>query len=378
MSVVNRMLQDIDRRRAAALSQNGGGTHAHRDVRGVAKQSDRSRPLRLPIAWLGLALLIVFFVGLSLWNRTTTAPDVAVSNVPTAATATSAVSPSPNASLGAGSAAVVENRATSTSTAPIATIATIEATGSASSTAAARTALQPAERLKLSMQLSALVADAPVERAKRATENANVAPSATGTAIAAPLATSPVPSLPTAAPLTTSSPGKTTITTVPVRQVASDETITAARQLWSDGARASALTTLRDALAAAESARNQRATAPLARELARLEVADNRPQLALDLLKRLENLLSEDADAWALRGNAEQRLGLHADAAQSHLIALRIRPTEGKWMIGAAISLAALGKLDDAQMWAERARERDAVTPAIAAYLQQLGITGRR
>jgi tetratricopeptide (TPR) repeat protein len=112
--------------------------------------------------------------------------------------------------------------------------------------------------------------------------------------------------------------------------------------------------------------------------LARLEVADNRPQAALDLLKRLENLLAEDGDAWALRGNAEQRLGLHADAAQSHLIALRIRPTEGKWMIGAAISLAALGKLDEAQMWAERARERDAVTPAIAAYLQQLGITTRR
>ncbi|MBC7625226.1 MAG: hypothetical protein H7232_17805 [Aeromicrobium sp.] len=173
-------------------------------------------------------------------------------------------------------------------------------------------------------------------------------------------------------------PGKTTITNVPVRQVAFDETINIARSLWSEGSRASALTTLRDALAAAESTRNQRATAALAREVARLDVADNRAQLALDMLKRLENLLGDDADAWSLRGNAEQRLALHADAVQSYLIALRLRPTEGKWMIGAAISLAAVGRLDEAQSWAERARERDAVTPAIASYLQQLGITSRR
>ena len=130
-------------------------------------------------------------------------------------------------------------------------------------------------------------------------------------------------------------------------------------------------------LAMAEATRNNRATIVLAQELARLDMADNHAEDALNLLRRLEPVFSEDADAWALRGNAEQRLAMHAEAAQSYLVALRIRPSEGKWMLGAAISLAAIGKLDEAKTWVERARERGAITPTISAYLQQLGIMAR-
>ncbi len=43
-------------------------------------------------------------------------------------------------------------------------------------------------------------------------------------------------------------------------------------------------------------------------------------------------------------------------------------------MLGAAISLAVSGKLDEAQVWVDRAKERDAITPTIGVYLKQLGI----
>jgi Flp pilus assembly protein TadD len=135
---------------------------------------------------------------------------------------------------------------------------------------------------------------------------------------------------------------------------------------------------LREALDVAEPSRNHAATALIARELARLEIAANRPQAAVDLLRRLEPSLGDDAEALAVRGNAEQRLALHAQAAASYLAALRLRPTEGRWMLGAAISLAAGGDLAAAQAWVDQARERGAVTPPIAAYLQQLGLAVHR
>jgi Flp pilus assembly protein TadD len=154
--------------------------------------------------------------------------------------------------------------------------------------------------------------------------------------------------------------------------------VASARLLWSEGSRDGALATLRDALAAAEAARDTQAVRLLARELAGLELAGNRPQATLDLLRRHANLFAEDADALALRGNAQQRLGMHSEAAESYLAALRLRPAEGKWMVGAAISLAADGRREEAQAWVDRARDRGAVTPPIAAYLQQLGFSARQ
>jgi hypothetical protein len=46
-------------------------------------------------------------------------------------------------------------------------------------------------------------------------------------------------------------------------------------------------------------------------------------------------------------------------------------------MVGAAISLAADGRQAEAQAWVVRARARGAITPPIAAYLQQIGIDPR-
>ncbi len=327
MSVVNRMLQDIDRRRAAA----GVDTpKAYPDIRSVATRPSHAAPIGRTI------LIAALFIGAC-------AAGAIIWRESKVRTLENTTSPPQIDDAGKGRLQA-ERPAEVVLPAEVVPIAP-EPIGKL---VAESPAPQPsAETLRLSLKLSALAANLPAARLP---------------ATAAPVANAVAP-------------GTTTISRSPVRQVAADETVQAARGMWNDGSRVGAVATLREALAVAETTHNDRATVVLARELARLDVADNRVEDALNLLRRLEPVFSEDADAWALRGNAEQRLAMHAEAAQSYLAALRIRPTEGKWMLGAAISLAAIGKLDEAKTWAERARERGAITPTISAYLQQLGIT---
>ena len=364
MSVVNRMLQDIDRRRSTA----GFDARPNLDIRSVAPGAERSR--RMPPSqrrrrgkWTAILLIIVGgMVVLFVW-REWQMRTVSLVSAPVGKVMTVVTSPQPTA-IAAPPVTVPPPVVTTTAvvepvvSAPVVSAPVIAAPAAAVVQAAAPNLTNPtrstAEALKLSMKLSALVADAP------------------------PVMTAVKNKPPVVAVVQPPATITTTPASAPMRQVAADETVRVARSLWNDGARSAALETLREALASAEAARNTRAVVPLVRELARLQVADNHAQTGLDLLKRLENLLIDDADAWALRGNAEQRLALHNEAAESYLAALRLRPTEGKWMIGAAISLAASGRQDDARVWVERARERGAVTPTIAAYLQQLGIAARQ
>ncbi len=114
--------------------------------------------------------------------------------------------------------------------------------------------------------------------------------------------------------------------------------------------------------------------ASLARELARMELAQGRVSQALELLTRLEPALSGVADVWALRGNAAQRLGRHSESVAAYLMALKLRPNEARWMLGAAISLAIQGQMAEAAELAEKARAGGALSPEVAAYLRQLGV----
>ncbi len=353
MSVVNRMLQDIDRRL-------GAGVEAHRpypDLRSVLPRAKRSpgvgRGAGIVVASIAVGAAVAATWGAWRgWESVTipvTAPKAIAAASPAPAVASTAPAPSP---------------------VPVPSEQPAEPAIAAAAGSAANPDPQPAapaaaprsvESLQLSLKLSAEIADAPRAPAA-APRKAEI--------LAAPAAPRKTEVAVVAAPVLRK-------TEIPVRRVAADETVAVARALWNGGARADALATLREALGVAEASRTFAAVAPLARELARLEVADHRAQVALDLLRRLEGLLGDDADALALRGNAEQRLALHAEAAASYLAALRLRPGEGNWMLGAAISLAAEGKLDEAQGWVDRARERGAITPTIATYLQQLGIAAR-
>lgn len=160
------------------------------------------------------------------------------------------------------------------------------------------------------------------------------------------------------------------------------EALAQAQSLWNAGSHAVAIELLGQALSRIESSTpagvpvpKYSALASLAPELARMQVADGQVGQALALLKRLEPQLAPVAQAWAMRGNAAQRLGQHAEAVHSYQRALALRPDETRWMLGAAVSLAAQGQTAAAGEWADKARVMGALRPELAAYLRQLGVT---
>ena len=217
MSVVNRMLQDIDRRRTAAGIDV---RDVHADIRSVTPVPPR--PVRSGRrVWMGVLLICAGVVAAIVWR------ERRAGELPVAAPATIVASRSPpvvgNSPLPAppqpAEAAETNSPqpATPTEPAAVAPVA-IERPVVDPPPVPSRTALPSAETLKLSLQMSALVAERPVARSR----------------VAGP----PVAS--TGAQVTS------TIADVPVRSVAADETVLAARALWNDGARPGALATLRD------------------------------------------------------------------------------------------------------------------------------------
>ena len=162
------------------------------------------------------------------------------------------------------------------------------------------------------------------------------------------------------------------------------EAMAQAQSLWRSGSHAAATELLSQALSRVESTTptdapvtSQSPLASLARELARMQLADGQVGQALALLKRLQPQLVQVPDVWAMRGNAAQRLGQHAEAAQSYQKALALRPDEPRWMLGAAVSLAAQGQMVAAGELAEKAQNMGALRPDVANYLRQLGVVVR-
>ena len=163
------------------------------------------------------------------------------------------------------------------------------------------------------------------------------------------------------------------------RQTAAQEALAQAQALWSSGSREAALELVRESVAAIERAQplDTALLAQLVREQVRMELALGRPAAVLALLARLEAPLSGQADLWAVRGNAAQRLGRHQESVQAYLAALQLRPGESRWMLGAAVSLAALGQLEAAARQAEQARALGPISPDVLTYLKQAGVSLR-
>ena len=115
----------------------------------------------------------------------------------------------------------------------------------------------------------------------------------------------------------------------------------------------------------------------MVRELVRMEMVQAHHASVLAVLKRHERVWANQADLWAVRGSAAQRLSQHAESAQAYLMALRLRPGEPRWMLGAAVSLAAQGQPGPAADLVEQARAVSVVSPDVLAYLRQLGVPMR-
>lgn len=160
------------------------------------------------------------------------------------------------------------------------------------------------------------------------------------------------------------------------RHGAAIETLAQAQALWNAGSREAGLDLVREAVTAIERAqpRDNELLARLVREQVRMELVLGRAGSALALLTRLEPELTQHADLWAVRGNAAQRLGRHSEAVHAYLAALQLRPGEPRWMLGAAVSLAAQGQLEAAALQAEQARALGPVSPEVLTYLRQAGV----
>lgn len=159
------------------------------------------------------------------------------------------------------------------------------------------------------------------------------------------------------------------------------EALLQAQVLWNAGSHDAAVDLLQQALSLLErtggsqgGAAQTGLLASMARELGRMLVAQGRPAAALDMLSRLEPTLGREADIWALRGNAAQRLGRHQESVNAYTLALQIRPNEQRWLLASAVSLAALGQTANASDMAAKAAALGPVSKEVQAYLRQAGV----
>ena len=153
------------------------------------------------------------------------------------------------------------------------------------------------------------------------------------------------------------------------------------KPLWNSGSADAAIEMVASVMAAAE--RNVRSGSEavgnpqlltLVREWTCMQLASGRYGAVWEGLTRLEPVLGNVPDLLALRANAAQRIGRHQDSVQSYLAALQIRPDEQRWLLGAAVSLAALGQTTSAAELVDKARALGPINKSIAAYLRQSGV----
>ena len=155
------------------------------------------------------------------------------------------------------------------------------------------------------------------------------------------------------------------------------EVLTQAQQLWAGGAHDAGVELLQQALARAERAD---VSAPggvhaILRELVRMQLADGRLSYVWNLLVQQDAQLKDASDLWAIRAHAAQRLGRYQDSVSAYLRALQLKPGEQRWLLGAAVSYAALGQNANATEFANKARAIGPVSADIVAYLRQAGVT---
>ena len=353
MSVINKMLRDLDARRAEGAAPGHPRQASPSGTLGtVSVPSSVQRPAARLGRWLLPLLLLLaaslaaaWYLGLEPTSPPPAAPPVNVIEAP-------AVAPTPAASA-----------PESPASAPVETSAVAAEVPQAveSEPAIVRKKPRPAEMASR---------EAPAAEKKETSNRKRVAPARADSLASVPGRPATTVAAPVAAsvPLANSAPQR--------RQTAAQETLAQAQALWSAGSRDAALEVLREAVVAVERAQPADAAllAQLVREQVRMELALGRPEAVLVLLSRLEPVLSGQADLWAVRGNAAQRLARHQESVQAYLAALRLRPGEPRWMLGAAVSLAALGQLEAAAQQAEQARALGPVSPEVLTYLRQAGV----
>lgn len=368
MSVINKMLRDLDQRQAQATVSSAphgrvGGlqTGTAEPINFVQATSTwggvqrRTRPVLLVLACAGLILV----VGASWWVSQRAAPPtsavvseagravapVAVVAPLPASTASSAVVAMATANLAVGSAVSAANVPVRTETPTVAPVVVASTAPPAALAAVATTASAKRETTALGLRMDTALAPRKLTERATATDRGPVQGSER--------AKGPTP----------------------------NDALERAQALWNSGSREAAIDLLQEAVVVAERvgaggsfAQGNPVLLPLVRELTRMQLAESRHDAVWDVLARLEPQLGTAPDLWAIRGNAAQRLGRHQDSVRAYTTALQSRPNEQRWLLGAAVSLAALGQTSSAAEMADKARTDGVVSPEVLAYLRQMGV----
>ena len=359
MSVINKMLRDLDKRQAKSTVPNTplGGLRAGsavlrdfgREPSAFGAGARRARPLWLAAACAALVLVI----GASWWASQRVAPLAPASDAVVTAAVTVPIAPPV-----AAPAALPLAAASSPIPAPADTVALAVA-------AATSPAPSPEPTQLTAPPVAATPSDAPAKRE----------PATLGLRMDTTLALRRLAERVPAAERANPQAGESLKGPTP------NEALERAQALWNSGARDAAIDLLQEAVAVAERSgaggaypQGNPVLLPLVRELTRYQLAESRHSAVWDVLTRLEPQLGTAPDLWAIRGNAAQRLGRHQDSVHAYVVALQSRPNEQRWLLGAAVSLAALGQTTSAAEMADKARAVAIVSPEVLGYLRQMGV----
>ncbi len=375
MSLINQMLQDLDRRGA----QDDAPTQIDASIRTTARPPARKGLL------LGIALLLAIGLGAWIWTRQVApppaAPAVLAEAKPQAPPAAAAPAPVPTAIPPVVAVADAQ---------PIAPVSAPTGSGPAPAAAAAQPASLPvAERKPAATEKR--TPPTPGDEAKPAANERNATvPSAPATrrnaaspAVSKELANAPDPKLPTKT--TTPLQRSDNLLREGLNHLQAGRTTQAAASLRESLNENPGNSSAREALAALlldarefgqleallHDGLQRRSDPPLAMMLARLQVQANDLDAGLATLARHQPAVAADPDYHALYAALLHRAGRHSDAVGHYLAALRTDPARPAWLLGIGISLEAIGKPRDAVEAYQRARDSGALGAAQASFVEQ-------
>lgn len=104
--------------------------------------------------------------------------------------------------------------------------------------------------------------------------------------------------------------------------------------------------------------------------LARIHVEQGAPDTAISLLEQHRALAKPDAETVALLATLYQRSSRHTQAITAYKDALTLKPQEGKWWVGLGISQEAMQNWAEARFAYERTRDTN-IDPRLARYAEQ-------
>lgn len=105
--------------------------------------------------------------------------------------------------------------------------------------------------------------------------------------------------------------------------------------------------------------------------LARLRVERGDTPGALDILKKHAAAGEASAEYQGFAGALQQRGGHHAEAADRYRAASRLAPNEARWWAGLGIALESAGKATEARAAYERARVLPGLPAELSAHIEQ-------